>query len=294
MNDLTSELYHHLDRKQPLNLQHCKIFMKTIGKFHALSFALKDYCQRKNIDFDEIVYKIREDIFLNASNRDEINEQILLQNDFIIQTCFDTNVDQLIIEKVNNFSKRFCNTLYELIQPKDNDEYSVIIHGDCWTNNLLYKYEDNETKSNPIDLYLIDFQESRYTSPVWDLTTFMCTSMDYETLHTNYDSLIKIYYDSINEQLIKMNLNISLLYPDHIFQLHLQKYFQIGVGLSVYMHLPLMLRNHSTSINELEESVIAEDGNILKALNLSDTNIGNNFRERIRGVLTFAIERNFI
>lgn len=50
--------------------------------------------------------------------------------------------DSIYIEKMKNFidSNTFFNQMIELVSTEG--PLSVICHGDCWTNNLLYKYDE--------------------------------------------------------------------------------------------------------------------------------------------------------
>ena len=48
----------------------------------------------------------------------------------------------------------------------DDGDLHVLNHGDLWTNNLMFKYDEAE---NPIDAVLLDFQFTSYGSPALDL-----------------------------------------------------------------------------------------------------------------------------
>lgn len=118
----------------------------------------------------------------------------------------------------------------------DPDEFNVINHGDCWVNNLLFKYGTN---GELLDLIFVDFQLPKYGHPSTDLLNFIMTSvhLDYKLQH--FDFFIKYYY----ENLVK-HLNL-LGYEERVpslKELHLQlfKYSIWAITASV-MVLPIVL-----------------------------------------------------
>ncbi|RZC41631.1 EcKinase and/or APH domain containing protein, partial [Asbolus verrucosus] len=48
----------------------------------------------------------------------------------------------------------------------EDPQHHVILHDDCWTNNFMFKYEEDFNK--PTDIYIIDWQCSGIGSPVID------------------------------------------------------------------------------------------------------------------------------
>lgn len=133
MSDLSALSYKHVDKRLVLDLSHCELFIKTIAKFHALAFALKAQDEGK---FKEIVAKTPE-VFLRSMDVEDLNqhaEKIRELND----NCFGT--DPVVWKKMDNFINNIIEDLLRLSDPEASDEYSVIIHGDCWSNNFLFKY----------------------------------------------------------------------------------------------------------------------------------------------------------
>jgi hypothetical protein len=87
---------------------------------------------------------------------------------------------------------------------KDDTKLNVICHGDCWINNMMFRY-DNNNKVNGIKF--LDFQISHYNTPALDLNYFIFTSA--KSRFTNVDQLLEIYYETFMETIKKMNYKLK-------------------------------------------------------------------------------------
>lgn len=74
----------------------------------------------------------------------------------------------------------------------DPDSLNVLCHSDLWVNNILFK------KDNATDVKFIDFQISQWTSPAIDLIYIFFTSCQPEVIVTEWDNLIKFYYEELS------------------------------------------------------------------------------------------------
>lgn len=79
--------------------------------------------------------------------------------------------------------------------------YKVLNHGDIWINNIMFTYNE---AGHPVDLVLIDFQMSFYTSPGIDFNYFFCTSPQNEVREHRRDHLFNIYHKSFVKVLRKL------------------------------------------------------------------------------------------
>lgn len=84
-----------------------------------------------------------------------------------------------------------------------------------------------------MDIKIVDYQYSRFTTPVVDLSYFIGCSTVKET-RVHLPELLQIYYDSLMEE-IRLLGGISApneLYPYEVFQSHCQKFMIFGFGES--------------------------------------------------------------
>lgn len=74
----------------------------------------------------------------------------------------------------------------------------VVLHGDCWMNNVMFK-EDPVTKKI-VDAKFIDLQIVRYGSPVLDVLYFLysCTAHDFRLAHER--DILEMYVNAFNTE----------------------------------------------------------------------------------------------
>lgn len=154
--------------------------------------------------------------------------------------------------------------------------------------------QDGEDPTRPTELYLIDFQESRVASPVYDLSVFMCNSLDYESLVSNFDYLVQLYHTSVIDFLKKLDVNDPIsLFPFSKLQEQFTIFFKTGLAFAI-KSIPLLLQDDSnvdiqTAVNQ------NSDGNFLTALDdCCKTGNDEEIAMRLSGLIQFAADRNFI
>lgn len=120
-------------RHLPMDEGHVRFSLQQLANFHALSFSIKS---QKPMDFERI--KPKTDILKT------IVETVHL-NDLFVNLCgnaealFDPIKEKkelVILNEFKNLIPEFLKSLHGLV-----DEHSVILHGDPWSNNFLFKYE---------------------------------------------------------------------------------------------------------------------------------------------------------
>lgn len=130
LENLIKNGYRHWNRKLPMNAEHIKLVMKTYGKFHATSFAMK----KKN---PEKFHKLLEDL-KQLEEFEKNNFTVFLRN--VIPLIERAVAGHKVLENASQrLRKDLDKYFYEL--SLESDETKVITHGDCWNNNMLFKYE---------------------------------------------------------------------------------------------------------------------------------------------------------
>lgn len=113
---------------------------------------------------------------------------------------------------------------------------NVILHGDIWVNNVMFKYDDNK----PIEAKYIDFQFARYAPPAMDLATFFYASSTIDFRKKHLKDLLDIYCETIENELSIHNIPNSALPRDEILK-SFNEYKIAGlIESAIFNHLTLL------------------------------------------------------
>lgn len=194
LEDLTTKGFSMIDRRnETISAEHVNLVMKSIGKLHAISFALRDQQPEK---FREIVLPLT-DLFMNQES--ELFKVQFEKMKSCVLGCLSADNDSFLIERLNRlYEKSNFEIAAECVNGALAEPYGVVCHGDCWTNNTMFKYDET---NKPTDVCLVDWQILRYCSPVTDLVyyIFLCTTKEMRDVH--YDTFLSTYYESLSSHL---------------------------------------------------------------------------------------------
>lgn len=102
---------------------------------------------------------------------------------------------------------------------------------------------------------LIDFQLSRYSSPVVDLMHYLCTSTDRDLRKQHFKELLDIYYQTLREHLEYYQLDVGVVYPKEIFLQHLKEIGIFGLCMAAFS-IPFFISN-SNELPDMDEVATA-------------------------------------
>lgn len=85
---------------------------------------------------------------------------------------------------------------------KNKNGFITLLHGDLWTNNLLFKYNDQGEATN---VMLIDYALGSINSPGDDIAYLLFSSSNKSICEREWDRLIKHYHKILSQNLIKLN-----------------------------------------------------------------------------------------
>lgn len=121
------------EKEKVLEIEKIEFIFKIYGKFHAMSFAYKALNPAK---YSELVKGVS-DLWMVYSNKTSFQDSAKLAYEASLE-CFQPGVDDVIIEKC----KDHINTAVGLFKKSlDNGQYTCVTHGDCWSNNMMFKYD---------------------------------------------------------------------------------------------------------------------------------------------------------
>lgn len=222
LKDMRDEGYTLGNKYKPLDIDTCRLVVQGLGRLHAMTFALK---------------KHKPELFEQFKNYEDTLCEIMLKPevDSMWDTVFNTAQKSLpdsqtaLKKKLENLRKNIDTELKYVCNSDTSSEYSVVTHGDSWTNNFLFK--SSHGKHN--EIVFIDWQISRYSSPVLDLVYFIFCCTDKDTRDEYYTSLIQFYHESLYKLLQKFGENGNNYFPYTKLEEHLKMFGRFGLLMSL-------------------------------------------------------------
>ncbi|XP_058824094.1 uncharacterized protein LOC131684872 [Topomyia yanbarensis] len=193
LEDLRVRRFTMPDRQAGLGLEQMKATLEELSKFHAVSLAYKLQCPN---EFERLTAKISEGIFSKA-NTDWYKHyyDILTKNAIqMVSQTIPEKVEYLV--KLEGFLENCFANMEELVSRES--KLAVICHGDCWTNNILYKYDENGSIS---ETCFVDFQLIRYGSLALDLAYLIYCCTDASLRKANLQNWLQIYHQQLAKSL---------------------------------------------------------------------------------------------
>uniref|UniRef100_A0A1B6EWP8 CHK kinase-like domain-containing protein n=1 Tax=Cuerna arida TaxID=1464854 RepID=A0A1B6EWP8_9HEMI len=184
MEDLRTD-YCIANKDKQLDFEHCKLVVATMAKYHASTVAL--YCE--NTDLIEFVGRegffpeggpLRGWVELGTRTMGEVLKKMEgceRYADFFLSRV-DTVWDELV----------------DCLKPKAG-RMNVLNHGDLWTNNLFFKYNE---EGKVAEVKFIDYQVSRYCLSATDLVYFVYSSAQHEVREHRQKELYGHYLEVLN------------------------------------------------------------------------------------------------
>ncbi|CAL7943961.1 unnamed protein product [Xylocopa violacea] len=190
MENLKKKGYILKNRQKGLPFEHCRLVIERLAKMHAGSVAVieeepelveffKTGGMRKEANVEFLA-------LLTKSSLRQMSEQI---QQWPYEWC--ASVAKKLVKLGTTMKERFSN-VYDC----DADEIRVLNHGDCWVNNMLFK--ENE-EGQPVDLLMVDYQLTNYSSPAVDLLHFLYSCPECAVRCDKEDYFLQLYLDTLKE-----------------------------------------------------------------------------------------------
>lgn len=211
--DLTAQGYVMANRIERLDMDHIKLILRKLSKMHATSAVLNE----------------RQEGCLEKYDRGFFNKYTDTYKTFFVNTFMacgrylqrqdDADVRKYA-EKIFAMEPHYMEIGKRCFTPT-NGHVNVLVHGDVWTNNVMFKYCAKTGK--PTDVLLIDFQYSFWGSPAIDLHHFFNTSLKEPLRLSHQDVLFQMYHQIFVETLTKLNYQSNPIPSLKKFLLHAEE-----------------------------------------------------------------------
>ncbi|KAJ8981814.1 hypothetical protein NQ317_007400 [Molorchus minor] len=128
MKEIGYELW---DRKIPMTPDHAELVLKEYAKFHAVSLAMRE---KRPVHFEELTKDLG-NVFQDAPPEKSL-KMIMSAVEGGLEAVKGNQVATEALERYALVAEKFW-----LEDMKNLDEPLVVLHGDCWCNNFLFKNE---------------------------------------------------------------------------------------------------------------------------------------------------------
>ncbi|XP_013097236.2 uncharacterized protein LOC106080405 [Stomoxys calcitrans] len=209
--DLSVQGYVMADRIERLDKDHMLLILRKLAKMHATSAVLNQ----------------REKGCLQGYDRGFFNKHTDTYKTYFVDTfmaCARYLQKQPELEcyarKIFTMEPYYMEIGLRCFQPIEG-QVNVLAHGDVWTNNVMFKY-DEETK-RPLDVILIDFQYSFWGSPSLDLHHCFNTSLREPLRRQGQEELTQFYHHWFTTTLRKLKYSDNIIPSLKAFNIQMEQ-----------------------------------------------------------------------
>uniref|UniRef100_A0A904A6D6 CHK kinase-like domain-containing protein n=1 Tax=Anopheles quadriannulatus TaxID=34691 RepID=A0A904A6D6_ANOQN len=283
MEDLRLREFQLWNKHNIIDYAHGALFMTHLGRLHAISLAMKrDLPER----FAPFKLPNPFDPMLKADG--PFRNMILSQ----LQMVIDALREQDTIEraKMEQLKEDVFDELARCGKAELAEPYAVVGHGDCWTNNMMFRYEEGIPK----EIVLFDWQVMRYVTPVQDLMYFIFCCTDGEFRRKYYHEMIDIYYASLSTMLTKLQHEASELFPRAVLDEQLLVFGRYGILMGMFLVPMMCTRNDELPDIEALAQKMTETQQLDESFFKTTESNQEAYATRIRSVVQDSIRYGYL
>lgn len=152
-----------------------------------------------------------------------------------MQLLFDLTERKPEYKRLHEQVKQHKDDIYSKICQslvRDDNEFNVLCHGDVWSNNIMFKYDEED---NVIDGLIIDFQTASWNTPGVDVAFVLFTSSHESLTESVWKDLIKYYLDKLVNVLEKLRYAGRIpTMADLQRQIYMKRFYLALFGIFTY------------------------------------------------------------
>ncbi|XP_014482365.1 PREDICTED: uncharacterized protein LOC106748410 [Dinoponera quadriceps] len=268
MENLTARDYYVGVRAKGYDLEHSRVAIRAMARFHALGMATKE----KRPEHFEMLKKRAKCLDFKVKDFEDVHNVMLnkMQEDPDIAVHIDRckAVLDTAIDETNS-----------LFTATPDEPWSSIIHSDFWVNNIMF-HRDEEGRVD--DVKFVDFQNYLFLSPVREMVFYLFSSTTEEVQENHIDELIDLYHETLISVLERMDCD-TRPYSRKEFDAKLP-----GDAKLEFTHVCFMLKVLTLDTKETEF-------NYDKIKNIMVSYRGNDvLLQRLRIVVLYYVKHNWI
>ncbi|XP_017104283.2 uncharacterized protein [Drosophila bipectinata] len=275
LQDLKPLGFKNVDRLEGLDMAHTKCVLKKLAQFHAAS------ANRLHVK-GPYTQKYLQPTY--ADSMKESIEQVAETLGKYLLKCLPLYEGyEEFSEAVHKIQPKIVDLMYSMNTP-DPDDFVALNHGDCWTNNIMFRYE--EESPAPVETFLVDLQLPKLASVAHDLMYFLLGSTKFEIQLSKFDYFIKYYHDQLIEHLELLKYPAEKTPSLRFLHSQLLKYGCVGYH-TVLMLCPPVLLDRTDEANVKDFVTESENGDGLKMAMYSNAR----YKKHVSAILTWLNNR---
>lgn len=210
LEDMSTYGFKTINKQTPFDLVHTKVALKTLAKFHSASIAYE--AKRRKADPNYSLLAEHPEIFTEKVFSHEENAATRWMKSSI-RGVFGIIESMPETGRVSN--ETFATKLGELmdniadfVEPSAASTCAVL-HGDLWSNNVLFRYENEK----PVESVIIDFQILKYGVPAMDVVQLLISNTRKHFRLEHLQDLLNYYYDEFSLRLKEQSVDADDILP---------------------------------------------------------------------------------
>ncbi|CAL4126184.1 unnamed protein product [Meganyctiphanes norvegica] len=245
--DLRLKKFKMIDRRKGMDLQHASLVIQGLGHFHAASSLLL----KKN-SMDDLKSRYP---FLFC--------EMYFEGLVIDQMCAPTiSTAKEILSKVGGHEKAINwldkqqQNIHEFFEMNyaSCPPFNAICHGDCWNNNVLFRYDE---EGLPVEVMLLDLQVNRMVSLATDLNHFIFASIEGPVRKPNIGQLLNDYYASFSSVIEGYGENLPFTKEELVQEFRNKNAYGLIMG-NIYVPTVIMETEDVPDLENIEPGKMEE------------------------------------
>ncbi|XP_014275092.1 uncharacterized protein [Halyomorpha halys] len=192
LEDLKVSGYSCVPRQESLDLDHAILALRGLGRYHGMAKVLE---QRGIISNDNKPNGLFNDLKLIRC----IPYAGILNVSKVMKKSWGPDWEDTS-KKLNIPFEPFAEKWRSMGQVPTDTEFIVLNHGDCWSNNMMFKYD---FQKRPIIVKFLDYQNPNYNTSCIDVTNVLYLGIKPTVRRSNYKLLVQTYHESLVRSLNK-------------------------------------------------------------------------------------------
>uniref|UniRef100_A0A2A4JCA9 CHK kinase-like domain-containing protein n=1 Tax=Heliothis virescens TaxID=7102 RepID=A0A2A4JCA9_HELVI len=274
LEDVKVTGYTMLDRFIPLTDYVVKSVLKSLAVWHSLSYVLK---QKEPETFNYFKDNLLDLYSIMAEKKD--NPAI----------AFIAHIEKMAIGVLTGYPE-YQNAIRDKVtgslekgakmqKSEDGNRFSVIQHGDAWTNNIMFRFQGDELK----EAMLIDYQLAKNSSPVGDLMYFLFNCTHHNARVEYFYEWLDYYHSELDNALSNYGIKANYAYPRDQLDADMKRYGKFALGNAIVTNSMIGLKPEEAS--KVKEQLNTGDLSNVSSVNSMDNSTIIDYQKKLIGLL---------